>query len=48
MILFASDAQIAAMSRAPWIGGVFMSIFIGSVSVAFFLLSRGDEIFTGD
>lgn len=45
LVLFASDTQIASASRAPWIGGVFLAVFVSFASAAFFLGSRGDEIF---
>jgi len=45
VILFATDAQIAAASETPWIAGVFVSIIIGAVTLGFILGSRGDEIF---
>ena len=45
LVLFASDTQIALASRAPWIGGVFLAVVVGFASAAFFLGSRGDEIF---
>ena len=45
VILFASDAQIAAVSKSAWVGGVFMSIFSALFVTIFIFASRGDEIF---
>lgn len=46
--LFASDLQIEQASKAPWIGGVVMASTVAFASAAFFLGSRGDEIFEGN
>lgn len=48
VVLFASDAQIAAASKEAWIGGVSMSIASAAVVTFCFLISRGDEIFAQD
>lgn len=45
LVLFASDTQIASASMAPWVGGVFLAVVVSFASAAFFLASRGDEIF---
>ena len=45
VILFASDAQIAAASKGAWIGGVSMSVLSAASLTFWFLTSRGDEIF---
>jgi hypothetical protein len=45
VVLFASDAQIAAFSKNSWIAGVAMSIVVGAITLYFILGSRGDEIF---
>ena len=45
VILFASDAQIVAVSRGAWIGGVSLSISSAALVTFFYLTSRGDEIF---
>jgi hypothetical protein len=45
VVLFASDDQIFAFSKAASIGGVAMSIVVGAISLYFILSSRGDEIF---
>ena len=45
VILFATDAQIAAASRSAWIGGVAMSVLSAAFITFYFLSSRGDEIF---
>ena len=45
VILFASDAQIAAASKGAWIGGVSLSILSAAITTFCFLTSRGDEIF---
>jgi len=46
--LFASDLQIEQVSKTPWIGGVVLASVVGAASAAFFLGSRGDEIFEGN
>jgi hypothetical protein len=46
--LFASDLQIEQASEAPWIGGVVLASLAAFASAAFFLGSRGDEIFEGN
>ena len=45
IVLFASDAEIAAASKNAWIGEVLMSAFSVAFITCFFLISRGDEIF---
>lgn len=45
VILFASDAQIAAASKGAWIGGVSLSIISAAMTTFCFLTSRGDEVF---
>ncbi len=45
VILFASDAQIAATSKSAWIGGVTLSIFSALFVTIYIFVSRGDEIF---
>ena len=45
LVLFASNTQIASASTAPWVGGVFLAVVVSFASAAFFLASRGDEIF---
>jgi hypothetical protein len=46
--LFASDLQIEQASKAPWIGGVVLASLVAFATAAFFLGSRGDEIFEGN
>jgi hypothetical protein len=48
VVLFASDLQIEQASKAPWIGGVVLASMVAFASAAFFLGSRGDEIFEGN
>lgn len=45
VVLFASDAQIAAASKGAWIGGVSMSVLSAASITFYFLTSRGDEVF---
>lgn len=45
VILFASNAQIAAASKSAWIGGVFMSVVSVAAITFYVLTSRGDEVF---
>lgn len=45
VILFASDAQIAATSKSAWVGGVTLSILSALFVTIYIFVSRGDEIF---
>ena len=45
VILFASDAQIAAASKSAWVGGVLMSAVSVAAITFYVLTSRGDEVF---
>lgn len=47
VVLFASDAQIAAASKNAWVGGVFMGILVGVLVSIWAFVARGDEIFRG-
>ncbi len=45
VILFATDAQIAAAARTPWIVGICMGIFVGLGTLVWILGGRGDDVF---
>jgi hypothetical protein len=45
VILFATPGQIASASTAFWISGVFLSLTVAFISVFFFWVSKGSEIF---
>ena len=47
VILFASDAQITAVTKSAWVGGVFMGILTALVASAWVFVARGDEVFEG-
>lgn len=45
VILFATDAQIAAAAKTPWIVGICLGIFVGLGTLVWILGERGDDIF---
>ncbi|KAE9366619.1 hypothetical protein N431DRAFT_495066 [Stipitochalara longipes BDJ] len=45
VILFATDAQIAAAAKTPWIVGICLGIGVGLGTLIWILWGRGDDIF---
>ncbi len=48
VILFASDAQIAAAAKTPWVAGICIGIFTGIGTLIWILGGRGDDVFVGN
>jgi hypothetical protein len=43
VVLFASDAQIVAVSKIPWLIGILMNVVVDTVTLVFILRYTGDS-----
>ncbi len=48
VILFATDAQIAAAAKTPWVAGIFIGIFAAIGALIWILGGREDDVFVGN